>query len=48
MFESDTKSIQHEHTLSAQRRLIKKHRMFHNGIGVEPQDYGYFLNTVVP
>jgi len=35
MFEPNTKSIVHKHTLSAQRRLIinNRHRAYCNGVG---------------
>jgi len=47
MFESDMKSIEHKCTLSAQRRLVITDRTFYSGVGVEPQDYRYFLQCNV-
>jgi len=41
MFEPDTKSMEHTHTLSAQCRTIC------NSTGVGPQDYRHFLSTIV-
>jgi len=32
-FETDTKSLEYKHTLSAQRRLMKTNTTFYNGVG---------------
>jgi len=46
MFEPDTKSVEHKHTQSAQRRLIKTDtERFITALEEEPQDYRHFFNT---
>jgi len=42
------KPIEHKHTLSAQRRLtITDTESFATVLGLGPQDYRHFLNTIV-
>jgi len=49
MFETDPKSIEYKHTLSAQRRLVRTDttERFITALEVEPQGYSHFLNTIV-
>jgi len=48
MFETDTKSIEHKHTLSAQGSLITTDtESFITALGVEPLHCRHFLNTII-